>query len=142
MRRTTITQNPPPTSVLHLEGDDKHAVLIQSLRVVIVQDGEQWFAQGLELDYAAVGINQQDVKSRFEDGLAATIHEHLKVYGSVEKILKVAPQEAWNLWLAQGQRYKFDQASFHPIQTAGAEIYDFPFRGIAYLESEALPQAA
>lgn len=137
-----MTQKSPPTSVLHLEGDDEHAVLIQSLRVVIVKDGEQWFAQGLELDYAAAGTSQDDVKSRFRDGLAATINEHLKVYGSVDRMLKVAPQEAWNLWLAQGKRYKFDQASFHPIETKDAQIYDFPFTGIAYLESEALPQAA
>lgn len=137
-----MTQKPPPIPVLHLEGDDEHAVLIQSLRVVIVQDGEQWFAQGLEIDYAAAGINQDDVKSRFADGLTATIREHLKVYGSVARMLKVAPQDAWNLWLTQGQRYKFDQVSFHPIQSTDAEIYDFPFRGIAYLEPEALPQAA
>lgn len=137
-----MTQNSPPTSVFHFEDDDEHAVLIQSLRVVIVQDGEQWFAQGLELDYAAAGVSQEDVKSRFEDGLAATIREHLKVYGSVRKMLNVAPQAAWNLWLTEGQKYKFDQTSFHPIQTTDAEIHDFPFRGIAYMESEALPQAA
>ena len=130
------------TSVTHVASDDEHAVLIQSLRVVIVRDGEQWFAQGLELDYAAAGNSQDDVKSRFEKGLAATIDAHLQEYGSVEKILKIAPQEAWNLWLSEGHSYKFNQASFHLTESVGAELYNFPFKGIAYLESEALPQVA
>lgn len=137
-----MTHDQPPASVLHLEGDDEHAVLIQSLRVVIVQDGDQWFAQGLELDYAAAGTSQDDVKSRFENGLSATIHEHLKVYGTVERMLKVAPQEAWNLWLAQGQRYNLDHTSFHAIDTIDVIEHGFPFTGIAYLQSEGLAQAA
>ena len=132
----------PHTSVMHLASDDEHAVLIQSLRVVIVRDGELWFAQGLELDYAAAGNSQEDVKSRFQEGLAATINAHLRTYGSVEKMLKIAPQEAWNLWLSEGHGYKFDQASFHPTESVGVAQYNFPFKGIAYLESEALPQAA
>ena len=135
-----MTHNPPLTSVLHLEGDDEHAVVIQSLRVVIVQDGDQWFAQGLELDYAAAGTSPSDVKSRFENGLSATIREHLKVYGSVSRILKVAPQEAWNLWLAKGDSYKLDHASFHAIEATDENV--LPFRGIAYLEPEVFAQAA
>ena len=137
-----MTQDHPSTSVLHFEGDDEHAVLIQSLRVVVVQDGDQWFAQGLELDYAAAGASQDDVKSRFENGLAATIREHLKVYGSVKRILKVAPQEAWNLWLAQGQGYSLDHASVHLMEMADADMHAFPFKGIAYLESGAFAKAA
>ena len=100
-----------PASVVHVEDDEQHAVLIDSLRVVLTKDGDQWFAQGLEVDYAAAGSSQDDVKSRFEQGLAATVREHLKVYGSVEKVLRVAPQSAWNLWLTHGESYKFTQAT-------------------------------
>ncbi len=122
-----------PTSVLHVETEQEHAVLISSLRVVVVKDGSQWFAQGLELDYAAAGDSKEDVKSRFQDGLASTVQEHLKMYGSVERILKVAPQEAWDLWLDQGDNYTFSQASLH---FAEQSEFAFPFSGIAYLESQ------
>ena len=136
-----MNQDSPPTSVVHVEGEDTHAVLIQSLRVIIMREGDQWFAQGLELDYAAAGESQDDVKSRFENGLSATISEHLKVYGSVEKILKVAPQDAWNLWLTERHRYKLDHTSFHAIGADEATV-GFPFSGIAYLEPPSLPLAA
>src|ERR1039458_1707330 len=61
-----------------------HVVGIGNLRVVIVPDGDFWFAQGLEIDYAVQGASEKDAKKKFEDGLEHTIEEHLKIHGTIE----------------------------------------------------------
>lgn len=107
-----------PTTVAHLQNTGKenhHAVIVDCLRVLLIEEENQWFAQGLELDYAAAGDSAEDVKERFQQGLKATIREHLKIYGSVENLLIVAPQEAWNLWLKADKHYNFTQASLHDL---------------------------
>lgn len=132
-------EHEPPTTITHYGDEqdaDTHAVVVDALRVVLVQDDECWFAQGLELDYAASGHNLDDVKQRFEQGLTATFNEHLRIYGTVENFLKVAPQEAWDLWLNADKRYAFTCASVHNLADADALESNeprLPFSGIAYL---------
>lgn len=73
-----------------------HAVLIGALKVVIVKDGPNtWFAQGLDIDYAAQGNSVESVKKNFENGLVATIDIHLKAYSGLAKLLKPAPENVW-----------------------------------------------
>src|SRR5947208_951861 len=72
-----------------------HLVGIGNLRVVIVKDEKHFFAQGLEIDYAEQGNSVEDVKKNFEDGLRATIDQHLKINGTIKKLLRVAPPEVW-----------------------------------------------
>ena len=62
----------------------KTVVGIWNLHVRITREDQQWFAQGFEIDYAACGTSQEDVKKKFQDGMAATIHEHLKLFGTIE----------------------------------------------------------
>jgi hypothetical protein len=112
---------------------------IGNLRVVIVQEGKEWFAQALEIDYAAQGNSLARVKRAFEKGLAATVQEHLRVYGNIEKLLKPAPPEVWKAMLfgiaVTGKHFKrFSQISLH------SELQQsLPFAAIDYLE---LPKAA
>ena len=132
------TNKQTPTTIT-LYGDKQdtgvHAVVVDTLRVVLVQDDDGWFAQGLELDYAASGHDLDDVKQRFEQGLAATFNEHLRVYGTVENFLKVAPQDAWDLWLNADKRYAFTCTSVHDLaDTVETEQPRLPFSGIAYLQ--------
>ena len=74
-----------------------------------------------------------------EKGLAATVHEHLRVYGTIEKLLKPAPPEVWRDMLfgvaVTGKHFKrFSQISLH------SELQQsLPFAAIDYLE---LPKAA
>ena len=68
---------------------------IGNLRVMVFNDDGSWFAQGLEIDYFSQGDSLEDVKARFEGGLCATFSEHLKTHGTIEGVLKVAPQEVW-----------------------------------------------
>ena len=125
------------TSVVHQQNDDVHTIYVNALRVLIIQDEDSWFAHGLELDYAAAGHDLEDVKHRFVTGLAGTITEHLKIYGTIEHILKVAPQDVWNLWLNAEKQYSLDTASLHDLrESVQAESWQLPFSGIAYLEPD------
>lgn len=86
-----------PTVAIHLQHDDgeHHAVGIGNLRVIIHNDDGSYFAQGLEIDYAAQGDSVEEVKKNFEDGLHATLRQHLKMFGKIDGILRVAPQDVW-----------------------------------------------
>lgn len=111
-----------------------HIVGMLDLRVVIIPDGTAWFAQGLEIDYAVQGETLEDAKIKFQSGLLSTVHEHLKVFGTIRGILRVAPQEAWDLmYSAPAKSLTFSQVSEHQIPDGGEPI--LPFRGIQFIES-------
>src|SRR5690242_18115309 len=76
---------------VHKQSDDLHVVGLGNLRVFIVQDDGMWFAQCQDINYAAQGASLTEVKQNFEQGLAATIDEHLKVFGNLENLLASMP---------------------------------------------------
>lgn len=131
----------PATTAFHGRATDgvHHLVGIGNLRVVIVPDGALWFAQGLEIDYAAQGKSVKDVKRQFSDGLGATIREHLRIYGNIENLLKVSPTEVWKDALLSAaaipNRYS-TFAVYHVEREAIPAALQglLPFEGINYLE--------
>lgn len=106
-----------------------HLVGIGNLRVIIVPDADYWFAQGLEIDYAAQGTSLEDAKREFEKGLFATVAQHLRIHGGIEALLQVAPTPAWAPFLKDASAYKgwLSQVSLHEV--VGEE---FPFSTIDY----------
>lgn len=105
--------------VIEEDRDGKtHAVAIMNLRVLITQDGDFWVAQGLELDYSAYGKDVKQAKERFESGLRSTLHHNIKIFGTIENILRVAPDEVWrDYWKSTGsQRKRYSQISTHQIE--------------------------
>src|SRR5689334_16646461 len=126
---------PAETVAFHGQSPDgtHHVVGIGNLRVVIVPDGESWFAQGLEIDYAVQGTSESDVKKKFEYGLKATVEEHLMIHGTIENLLKVAPPDEWKEFLGDpsGRRKLYSQVTSHVLQGV------LPFDGIHYLVAEA-----
>ncbi len=112
----------PPTTAFHAKtADGVNAVGIGNLRVVIsVHDG-MWFAQGMEIDYAAQGSSDDDVKKAFEDGLAATIEQYLKAFGSLEKLLTPAHADAWQEFYQAKACQAYSQVSFHQLGFAKIE---------------------
>jgi len=111
-----------------------------NLRVVIVKDNDIWFAQGLDIDYAVQGSSLQNVKKNFEEGLRATIHENLKVYGNIERILKVAPQEVWKEMVFNPNRKlaKYSSVSTYKISASlkcDDDTFGLPFDSIRFVES-------
>jgi hypothetical protein len=118
-----------PTVAFHeAKQDGTHVVGIGNLHVMIVPDGDCWFAQGIQIDYAAQGSTLEDAKVQFEDGLKATIHEHLRIYGNIEKMLRVAPNAVWQefVFAPRGARKLYSQISTHKI----CEL--LPFQQIEY----------
>ena len=130
--------------LFHLQDENCEAVILSSLRVFVTNEGEGWFAQGLELDYAASGDSLENVKENFENGLIDTIHEYLKIYGSLEKFIKTAPQEAWEpllKMLNKPKQYHLSmQVVFFPEDAQDQQAVEmddgFPFKQIAYIESQ------
>jgi len=101
---------------------------IGNLRVFITRDDGSWFAQALEIDYASEGSTLAKVKKNFEYGLAATIHEHLKAFGNLEKLVQPAPQESWlELFRAAKMKGLYSQLSVHAFES-------LPFQQIQYFE--------
>ena len=114
-------------------------LLIWNLSVLIVPDENFWFAQGIEIDYGAQGDTVEDAQKHFQEGLTKTIHQHLKVHGHIDKLLKFAPSSI----LKEAARHKLSikplaHVSFHEIlgEETQAKI---PFDGIEY---RVLQQAA
>lgn len=119
--------------VAAIRGAAAHVVGIGNLRVMITPEDGSWFAQALEIDFAAEGTSLPDVKRRFEKGLEATIDEHIKVFGNIDKLLQPAPTEAWRELLSVipgADRYRFSQVSIHIAEA-------LPFKGITYIEPRA-----
>ena len=102
------------------EGGELHAVVLNNIRVVIVPDGSSWFAQGIDIDYAAQGATVEETKSNFEKGLKATIDQHLRVYGTIRGLLQLAaPELLANLLIDSSAQFKlYSQVSAHDIHEA------------------------
>jgi hypothetical protein len=134
-RKTATKANKLPTTAFHGVSSDgsHHIVGIGDLRVVIVPDGDVWFAQGLEIDYAVQGSSENEVKRNFEYGLEATVEAHLRIHGTIEGLLKVAPPEVWKEFLGDpsGKKKVYSQITSHVLQEK------LPFDGINYLVAEA-----
>lgn len=125
-----------------------HFVGITALKVVILKDGSNWFAQGLDLDYGCSGTSIENAKKNFENGLMATIQLHIQAYNTIVKMLKPAPPEVWQDTLyacivaPEGAvKSKYCQCSIHSLD--GTQIKEFAkFSQIEYYVEEAELQAA
>lgn len=91
-KKKTIVKTPLAIHAKHKDGVH-HLVGVENIRVVIVPDGKFWFAQGIDIDYAAQGKDVEAAKSNFERGLTATINQHLRIHNDISRVLKVAPPE-------------------------------------------------
>jgi hypothetical protein len=122
---------------VHAKSKDgsRELVGIGNLRVMILNDDGSWFAQGLEIDYAAQGTSIADVKARFEKGLAATVSEHLRAFGSIRNILQAAPSDMW-VHLAERacRKERYSQLTVHEATLVSEEL---PFEGISYIQAAA-----
>jgi uridine kinase len=52
-----------------------------TLRVLVIPDGDAWYGQGVEIDYAAQGRDHQELLKNFTEGLTATIKQNVKNFG-------------------------------------------------------------
>ena len=134
--KKTLAQGTPQSSAKFFHGTDgaTHVVGIGPIKVIICHEADTWFAQGVDIDYAANGSSLENVKHNFQTGLAGTIDLHIKLYGNLKKFLKHAPQEVWDELYAEGSHHTLTHVSFHDdlAKTLGLTGYD----GIKYVEPE------
>ncbi len=91
---------------IHIQEGSAHFIK-GKLHVLIINDDGSWFAQGLEVDYSIEGMNLEDVQSRFEKGLTATIHEYLKRDGNITAFFeKPANKDYWKLYNDQDSKWR------------------------------------
>ena len=130
------------TAVIHAQKGENHFVGLSALRVLLIKEDDSWFAQGLEIDYAAAGSTIEEVKVNFEDGLCHTIHEHLRMLGNLDKLLQLAPQEAWDEFFSGPKecvRHDFSMLSFYKVEEDNMRLpggAKFPFDRIAFITTE------
>jgi hypothetical protein len=116
-----------------------HLVGFGNIRVIIVPDGEAFFAQGLEIDYAAQGSTVDEAKKHFETGLKATVDQHLKIYGNIKGLLQPAPAAIWQELVPEktALHNRYWHISEHTIEHSV-----LPYEGINYLVAAAAQGAA
>jgi hypothetical protein len=111
--------------------DGEHqAVGIWNLHVLVIPDGKGWFAQAFEIDYGVQGNDIEEVKKRFEEGLAATIQHNVDIFGSISNMLH--PDQDWYALKAttEGKEYDYSCVQVFPVSPTLAG--KFPFDGIEY----------
>src|ERR1039458_5017423 len=87
--------------------DGKHqAVGIWNLHVLVMPEGKGWFAQAFEIDYGVQGNSPDEVKKRFEKGLAATIQHNVDIFGGIQDMLH--PDQDWYSMKAQTEGSEYD----------------------------------
>jgi predicted RNase H-like HicB family nuclease len=149
MEETTKSKKQPCVA-MHGQSPDgtQHIVGFGNLKVVLLEDEGQWFAQALEIDYLAQGKNLEEAKKNFESGLRATININLQNFGNIEKMLKSAPPEVWKeAAYVPGATFKrYSQVSIHEVLNSVADENVFPFDAIEYFAKQStvasLPQLA
>jgi hypothetical protein len=129
---------PNEPRALHVSDGETHLVALKSVRVLLTPDDDQWFAQGLEIDYASAGATIEEAKRNFEDGLSRTIREHLRMVGDIKKLLTPAPPEAWEEFLQappNALRQSYSTVEAYEIlsdENLGENV--FPFDQLLFIE--------
>ena len=127
------------TNAVHVNMENEHVVMFNDLRVLISGDNDKgWFARGIEIDYFACGESLEDVQRNFVIGFEATVKEHLKRYGNIERFLRWAPLEEI-MDLLDSKKYVF--ANISKVYIEKDEDFFIPFDNLCFLKQE-LRQAA
>lgn len=103
------------------------------LRVVLVPEGDEWTAQGLEFDYAVKAKTRDATVQRFEQGVCDALNGFMERHGTWEGRLKRAAQATWDQWLRASPELELtDVIRFPPMH--GVSEFKMPFSFFAYLE--------
>lgn len=109
--------------------------LLFALKVAVGKEvddehGEVWYAQGLDVDFAASGKSLDDVQRRFSRGLHSTLVAHLNKYGNASRLHRT-PRSVWKRFF-DDEMYHVHLISVESFPDAQAE--DFPYTELAYIE--------
>ena len=112
----------------HVAKGNQHRVILNDVRVIIVPDGDRWFAQGIDIDYATDGSSIHEVQQNFERGLSLTIKANLQRLGTIDRIMRSPDMSVWAPLLQQkGLHFDFSTSDVHEMDDA-----ELPYRRIQY----------
>jgi hypothetical protein len=123
-----------------LPDGEHHAVGISKLHVLVVPDGKGWFAQAFEIDYGVQGNSIEEVKKRFEEGLAATIQHNVDIFDTITNILH--PNPDWYALKAETEGAEYDYSCVSVFPVAAKLALTSPFSQLKMIEYETVRRAA
>lgn len=109
------------------------SVNLPFLRVVILKDGEQWFAQGIEVDYSACGSSVTEVQQKFVEGLCRSIAASMAKHGSAERFLRPAPESLLKEMGIDVNQLHFEQSPKVSLDE-GSCSKPLPYKAAAFLQ--------
>lgn len=124
---------PKKTQVIHIQAENNHSVCVAALRVLLSEGDGGWYAEGVEIDYAAYGKTLKEAQENFEKGFIRTIHLHIAKFGNLDKFIKWAPQSVLEK-LPRARPYKVDTFSTHNIEVESP----LPINSINYLQLQTI----
>lgn len=120
---------------IHAADGQHHAVILDKLRVLIVQDKDGcWFAQSMDIDYAASGMSLQEAQQNFELGLIHTIKAHIKKFGHIQHLMRSPEPQDW-IPLLQKEGcgdYEHTMITTHSL-SENHDLEALPFKQIEFL---------
>jgi hypothetical protein len=133
-KKTILTAKGGEATAKHYKEGAHDLVEIGDLRVLVMQDGDWWFAQGLEIDCSAQGKSEEDVKEAFVQSLVATSHAYLAELGSIQKFLRPAPPEVLRDLVGAGVKgmLKVSTLTAHELEPIKPVREVLPFSGITF----------
>jgi len=100
----------------HVASGNQHSVILSNVRVVIVPDGDRWFAQGIDINYATGGATIRETQRNFEMGLSMTIRANLQRLGNIDRIMRTPDADVWMpLILKHGSHFDFSMKETHEL---------------------------
>lgn len=112
----------------HVAKGNQHRVILNDVRVIIVPDGDRWFAQGIDINYATDGSSIHEVQQNFESGLSLTIKANLQRVGNIDRIMRSPDMSVWApLLQKKGLHFDFSMSDVHEMDDA-----ELPYRRIQY----------
>ena len=72
------------------------------ITILIIKDGDGWYAEGKEVDYAAYGATLDDAIRNFEVGLALTVALQKEKFGSHRLLRESTPKHLLELERTSG----------------------------------------
>lgn len=103
---------------------NKHTIAMQYIRVLIVQDDDNtWYAQSMDIDYAASGTTLENVQENFAKGLIGTLKANLEKFGHIRRVMESPPLSDWVHLLTQNpQTYAHNNVSSHHVIESPAYV--------------------
>ena len=99
------------TAKVNVREDGMPEIFLEGLRVWVreSESGDQWIANGIDIDYATSGETQELAVKAFVFGLCLTMVEHQKRFNSLEKLLsRRAPDDIYKAWMREVEMNRLD----------------------------------